>query len=108
MEPPSALPPTCVPWQGLLLTGEGNNLGLEQEDCESIGCATASCIWHSSRDGPDLGGKGMKKRQVDTRTHREAGMGGLGSLVEKQQSLGAQYVYFIELNREEGSLRTAE
>jgi hypothetical protein len=50
----------------------------------------------------------MKKRQVDTRTHRKAGICGLGSLVEKRQSPGAQCVYFIELNREEGSLRTAE
>ena len=52
--------------------------------------------------------EGMKKRQVDTRTHRKAGICGLGSLVEKRQSPGAQCVYFIELNREEGSLRTAE
>lgn len=34
MEPASALLPTRVPWQGLLLTGEGNNLGRERESSE--------------------------------------------------------------------------
>lgn len=27
----------CVPWQGLLLAGEGNDLGSEQEDGNRLG-----------------------------------------------------------------------
>lgn len=70
MEPPSAHPPMCVPWQGLLLAGEGNDLGSEQEDRNRLGVLQPGgvSIWHSSRDGLDQGSEGIKKRQMFTQT----------------------------------------